>query len=427
MSDTKEDKKALKKAEKKAKKLEKKQEAAEKKAQKKKDSSWVSALLKLSFFIITFLAVIFTVMANMGGNSETLKSSLQNFITGSVGGRPTNIENLVNISFFPVLGVDFEGLEVKATPESRENVIVADKIRAYMTFWGVVMKQSTFSALLVENMRVQRGILGYKRFSIEKMFVDHDKGTKNASIIGYGEMENYDWRLKLDVDVYGSVGSFRYHIGKKRPMEIEIGDLRFKGILSEKISDYVKLEQLELGMPETVMKGELSLSLLEGGILKVRGRLLSGEPLSIYKPDILIDFSKKPVKISGTLESEKLYVSNWQDEKSPAALFNYMHNMFDANNVADDGIKTPVSTDPAPEKEEAIEDISEKVYACDFDFDVTVKAKSFVDQEGQEHKDVVLKIKQDDKILNFRAENIGIEPFEKPCKDVAIYNLRKTE
>ncbi len=420
MSDTKEDKKAQKKALRKEKKLERKREKAAKKAEKKKDSNWISALLKLSFFVITFFAVILTVMANMGGNSETLRESLESFIASSVGGRPASIDNLVNVSFFPVLGVDMEDLEVKATPESRENVIVADKIRAYMTFWGVIMKQTTLSALLIENMRVQRGILGYKRFSIEKMFIDHDKGTKQATIIGYGEMEKYDWRLKLDVDVYGSVGSFRYHIGKKRPMEIEMDDLRFKTILSEKISDYVKLDQMSIGMPETIVKGELSLSLLEGGILKVRGRLISGEEISIYKPNLLIDFSQNPTKISGTVESEKLYASNWQDEKSPAALFNYMHEMFDIENIADDGLATPA-------QKENDTGFSDKTYACEYDLDVTVNIKSYVDQEGEEHEDVAFKMKQDKKTLSFEAENIGLESFEKPCEDIAILNLRKED
>ena len=73
---------------------------------------WIMRLLKIGVFLAIMLAIFVTVLANMGGSTVTLKEAAQKFIGESFGGRPAVIQKLVRLSFFPLVGIDAEKIQV---------------------------------------------------------------------------------------------------------------------------------------------------------------------------------------------------------------------------------------------------------------------------------------------------------------------------
>jgi hypothetical protein len=59
-----------------------------------------------------------------------------------------------------------------------------------------------------------------------------------------------------------------------------------------------------------------SLSKLEHKMMKFRGDLVFGAGKSVMRPDVVIDFSQNPIKVSGTLNSKALVLSDLRGENS---------------------------------------------------------------------------------------------------------------
>lgn len=387
----------------------------------KKEKSFFSGLLKFLFFAIAMIAVMLTVMANMGGSSDTLRESLEKFISSSLEGRYTTIKRLNRVSFFPVLGVDIEGLEVKETSKSKDVDLSAKKVRIFITFWGLITKRTRFTSFLVEDLKAKKGVLGRKSFSIDKIYIDHDKGTKEAYINGYGSMDSsYKWAVKMKVQVLGSIGSYKYAVGKQRPFDIEVGDIKFSGVLSDRIKDYVRIGDIYIGAPDPALKGFISLSLLEGNLMKLIGSFTAIGNNDDYKPDLIIEFSKSTPQISGKFESDVLHVNYLNDGKnSPIAVIERVFEVFE-NDGQDKGEGKDKSSDGGKSENDNI--------ACRYGLNVDVAIKKLItkDKTGRdiERNNVEFLLTQKDGIVELTPKKGDIEAISMACESVKLTTVR---
>lgn len=267
-----------------------------------KDKSWVGGILRLLFFLIAFFAIAFTVMANMGGTSDTLRQSVENFISDSLGGRPTHVERLVRMSFFPSVGFDVEGVQVRSYDEGGELLLQADKIRAYMSFWDVVMRRPEFTALSIDGLYTKKGLLGNQDFSIEKAYIDHNRDDRTAAVRASGRLGARPWDFSLGLEVLGKNGQYSYLLARERPFTLDIDGLRFDGVMMDKVEDYLRIENFKAGLSgKDIVTGAFSLSVLDRRMLKVRGTLGFGEDKGAFRSEIMIEYDKMPAKITGNV------------------------------------------------------------------------------------------------------------------------------
>lgn len=402
----------------------------------KKERNLLGVFLKLVFFVCALFAVMVTVLFNMGGSSETLHASLEKLISDSLNGRPTRVLKLNRVTFFPSVGADFEKLQVKETMASEELTVSAEKVRFFVTFWGFITRTMGIKALYLEDIKIKKGILGRNALTIEKMFIDHDKGTQKAVARANGLLENEPWTFAMDMDVSGSVGGYTYHIGRNRSLSLDVGDFRIKGSLNEHIGDYLKVDDFSVGMPEDILKGELSISLLEGQIVKIGGRLADSSTASVFAPDLLINYAGKTPSIEGKIESLQLDPGFSLGQGGPIALFNALHEKFsfdpfvqelgkDKEPPADEKNKDEKTAKAAEDKKDKPKK-TETAFACRYDFNIKFTVAKTLDSNGKEEGegaefDAVNK----DGMLKIIPHKGSVESFEGPCREYASLSVKK--
>jgi len=390
-----------------------------------KERGFLTFFLKFLFFVIALVAVMLTVLFNMGGSTETLHKSMEKFISDSTGGRPTKIEKVNRISFFPIVGADFDKLEVKETPASKERVIYADKIRLFVTFWGFISRSMTLKSLLVENLFIKEGVLGRKSFAVEKMFIDHDKGTRDAFIKANGMLGGRPWSLKLGMEVAGSIGGYTYQFGDNRPLALEIEDVSFEADLEKQVNDYISIKNIIMGSPEPMVSGDLSLSLLEGLQVKVAGRLVSGEKNDIYKPDLIINYSKKPIKISGKVSSVEWHASDFEKDKTLVSLINKGLEIFQENLKDEEKAEAkPYSeTEKNQGNKEKFPESAEKnstTSLCMYDFEVLYTIDKLYDKDDKVTENIEFMAVNKDGTLEIAPKKGEIQPYAGACENLPI-------
>ena len=404
----------------------------------KKEGNFLSGFLKFLFFVLAFFGVMITILFNMGGASETLHQSLEKLISDSLNGRPARVIKLNKITFFPSVGADFEKLEVKETMASQDLTVSAEKVRIFLSFWGFITRQMGIKSLYIENLKVKKGILGRNAFSIEKLFIDHDKGTQQAVMRANGSLEEFPWTLAMDLEVSGAIGSFAYHIGDDRDTSFELGDLRVKATINKQNSDYLMINNFSVGLPEDILKGQLSVSLLEGHLVKVGGRLTSGDPASILNLDLLIDYGGNNLNITGEVKSVQLDTAQITGSQGPVALFNRLHQMlaYDLNvpqkkeskkDAKSDGKKDDKSTNPEPgsEKEKQQKPAErESAFACRYDFNLRFSVQKTVDKSGEEGPGLEFQAENKNGNLTVSPLKGEVESYEGPCRAMDVLKVQ---
>lgn len=400
-----------------------------------KERRLLAGLLKFTFFVIAFFAVMVTILFNMGGSSDMLKQSLEKLVSDGLAGRPTRVIKLNRVSFFPSVGADFEKLEVKETMASDDLTVSVEKARFFVTFWSLIVRRLGVKSLYLEDVHIRKGLLGRNALKIEKLFIDHDKGTQKAVLRGNGMLEEYPWTASMDLEVSGTVGGYTYHIARNRNLKLELGDLRVNALLNEQISDYMKVGNFSVGMPEDILKGDLSASLLEGQILKIAGRLTSGDTGSILTPDILVDFSGDTIKATGKITSPQLDPDHIAGPRGPLALLNGVHELLaqdlfvpdkkPAAETAEDQKEPaqPAATDKKEEKKETRE--TERAFACRYDFTLKFVIDKTVGKDGNQAEGMEFDAVNKDGELTVTPVKGKVEPFKGPCRDLKMLAAKK--
>lgn len=372
------------------------------------ERGYLTGFLKFLFFIIALVAVMLTVLFNMGGSSDVLKSSLEKFISDTFGGRPTFIGRLHRISFFPVVGVDFEELQVRETQSTQELSLSAKKFKAFVTFWGMIVKKTEITALYMEDLRLRGGFVGKRDLTIEKIFIDHNKGTKKAEINSKGSLDSLQWSLSLGMEVSGSVGGYRYSFGKDRPIVFTMDKIHLSATITEQIDDYISLESLSMGDDEANMSGNLSVSLLEGQQVKINGRLVTQDQKNIMKPDVIIDYSVKPIKVSGEIAFSQIDTDSLKGKNGPFALIDKVHELV----IFQPEVSESGSTDQKTENKVT----NEQVYVCNYSFDLKITTEAQNKESTNEQDPITYQAQNKDHQLKIIPAKGNIQPYEGPCE-----------
>jgi hypothetical protein len=277
---------------------------------------WLSRLVRLFFVLFVILAIFITILANMGGASQNLKESAEGFIGDIFNGRGS-VQKLVRLSFFPMVGMDVEGVQVFNDITVDPEVIASfDKARMYMDFWDVVFKNARFRTFFVEGGYLKKDMYAAKTLKMERAFVDHDQEKSIAKILANGTYDKYSWKMEMGIDILSSGSKPEYELGDQTPVSLEIGEYKISGVLTKDGSQMMKVKEFKIAHGDQELSGDIYISLLRMGLMKLRGGLSfdKGETPD-FDLDVLIDFSAKPLAISGKVSGQDFKVDDlWGDQ-----------------------------------------------------------------------------------------------------------------
>lgn len=218
---------------------------------------WASRLSKIAFVIFAFFAILVTIMVNMGGDSETLKRAVEDYISQSTG-YAAQIETLNEMTFYPyisieaenirMVSVDVEALKAWAeaekqkpeeergkTPAPRINyadpVGTIEKLIVSMGFWDVTFGVGRkVRNIYVQNASFKAGSLSYKPVKIEAIEIDETPEGK-PFLTAKGNFGSDEFHANVDLQGVGSKKRRKYKIGEESEFQAEIGKLSIQGVL----------------------------------------------------------------------------------------------------------------------------------------------------------------------------------------------------
>lgn len=281
----------------------------------KKKRNWFITLAKVTFFVAAFILVILTVLANMGGKSDTLKDALEGVISESTG-YMAHVGELNNMSFFPQMGVSFGSLELRET-EGGVPVAVAEKGEVYFDFFDVMRGTGKVKALNIRDFRALPGAFMKKSLQIEYVEIVDLEGTE-AELAGEGMIGEDKFKLRADLERDGE----RYGFGTKRAMEFEIGGIGISGLLEDVSRKHLSLQDFQMTLDgQNVLTGHMK-ALVDEVRVKMDGELLAAENGTKLVPDLSLNFKSDPPRIIGRVNSPAFYVADFEDSSRVAQFFN---------------------------------------------------------------------------------------------------------
>lgn len=189
---------------------------------------WASRFVKISFFLFAFLAIILTVMVNMGGNSDTLKGAIEDYLARATG-YYTQIGTLNKMSFYPYITIDIERIEMRQGPE-REIAVNAQSAVLSFGFWDLFLSRRQLRDLNVQNVVITPGAVFDRRVVVNSLEIDEDANGQ-AFMVGRGAIGEDAFDVTVEMEVSGKKNRYRYGIGEESAVNASIGALGLTGIM----------------------------------------------------------------------------------------------------------------------------------------------------------------------------------------------------
>lgn len=160
--------------------------------------------LKVGLFAGVFFFIIFSVLANIGGNSDALREGLEQFGSENLQ-RPVSIETLVEMRFFPTMRVHAQGIRVSDSVMNPDPVMEIAEIKVAIPFFNLMLSRQRFDALYLARLYALPGVLDDQEVRIETAQIEGD----NFVVSGTRGEESFRKIVALDVKEKKNGKSYR--------------------------------------------------------------------------------------------------------------------------------------------------------------------------------------------------------------------------
>lgn len=274
----------------------------------KEKSTRLQTILKIVFFVAAFFIVIFTVLANMGGNSEGLRSTVEQLATDTTGYQ-AKLGKLNNVTFFPSISVDVENLELFRAGIKDVPAIRADRIRTSMGFWDVTFRNGRIKALAVENVRALSGVFLDRPITIDTLAIA-DTSADEARMEIRGSIGAEKLNASVSMDPYGFGKARRYAFGPSRVLRAALGDLGFSAALINAEFPHLAARDIKITYKgQEVLAGDIEVMRRNAAEMAISGAVTLLENASTLKPDLILNIETR--KITGTIRSDNFSAADF--------------------------------------------------------------------------------------------------------------------
>jgi hypothetical protein len=180
----------------------------------KKPRKWFKRLMIFSLLFMVFFLIIFTVIARMGGDSEPLRLSIEDYISDATG-MDASVEKLNGLHFFPVMIIDFQNLSLTQADE-QEPAVTVERVRMAASFFDVLWQTGKFKALGLSQLKAaprtimeQSVTIDDMSIQVEKQDVNENDDTINASLYTTGTIDSRAFTMTTPLIVYKKGETFK--------------------------------------------------------------------------------------------------------------------------------------------------------------------------------------------------------------------------
>lgn len=299
----------------------------------KKDKSWLSFIFKVIFVLCALFLIMITVLANMGGNGDAWKDSLETFVSSAAGNKPAKVGVLNQMRFFPRMGFDAEHIEIFQDDKNLFPLVTIRKAQMYIKFWNVAFGDSRFSHIYLEDFRALKGVIGREEIWLERLFVDHDIEAKKAFLRANGKVGVHPWSMRAELKISGSKGDYMFSFPDKSHARFELSDMVIDLNIRRHEDAYLKVDNFKITHEEQEVSGNLVLSSTGRNLLKIKGTLQDGQKTNEVQFDLLIDNARRPVKFMGDVTSPELSMLALDKTYDFVSIYNEFRDIFGYDNA----------------------------------------------------------------------------------------------
>ena len=288
---------------------------------------WFGTTFKVLFFVLAGLILIFAVLANLGGSSDTLKKSIEEFVTENTG-YDAKVGKLNNMNFFPDIVLDFENTEFFRHGKI-DVVMAAQKVQVTFGFWDVMARTGKIKKMNIEGFRALPETLLEKSVRVDRLaIVETESGPRMEST---GLIGDHPFAVSYSMESSGLGGGKNYSFGRERDLDIKFGDASFKGHMKETDRQDMVFENIEVKWGDKpVATGNVVMTRQENSV-KISGDIIMKEHETDIKPDVNLHLRGERfgiLRIDGVLNSTEFHASDFSAGSAYDGFMTVVENAF---------------------------------------------------------------------------------------------------
>ena len=262
--------------------------------------------------IITFISL--TVLSRIGGNGNEFKLAIQDFLTDATP-YTAHVQTLNNMTIFPSISVDVEGIELRDGDGTGEAVVRIAAAKISLPFFDVMFRPGRFKNIEIHNLVAAPGALLEQSVRLDSVKVEDDDTEAFLNI--EGEIGKSPLKANIGLALLGKPGKRIYDIGQERPLDITLASLKLEGALKNLRGGALKLENVTLSLgEEKVLRGNFDINRKKDDHFRLKGQARLEPGKTQLDPDVTFDSSGEKKAVSGEIKSALLLVSDF-GEKAP--------------------------------------------------------------------------------------------------------------
>ena len=255
--------------------------------------------IKISLVLLVLGFILLTALSRLGGNSEVLKSGVEDYITDATP-YTARIGTLNNMQFFPSIVIDASNVDLRQGDDGTgESAITIENAKLGFGFFDVMFRPGRVQMLNVTNLRAGADTIMAKPLTIETLDIKgNTENDPHVSVKGTIGDKPLSGKIGLD-----TVNETTYKLGNARDFDVSIGKLKVTGALKNPVIGGVKLENLNISIGEQpALRGNFDLDTKKRQIeIKGQARIAPGK--SQIDPRLNIKWAQSPIQITGDIKS----------------------------------------------------------------------------------------------------------------------------
>lgn len=205
---------------------------------------WLKRLFKFLLIVGLILAILLFVLSLMGGNNDTLKKALEDFLSETTNTEVT-IGQLNHVGFYPNLVFDFEDLKGRSGEGGELDVFTVGSVRLAMGFWDMTFSQGKIKDVTIRDIYLAPGLWGQQIVSLESFgIVPSGETQESAAIIGTGLVGDKAFNMRIDMIALEDDTRSTYKFSQDKEIDFTLGDSAARLVFENGSTD---LEPLERG------------------------------------------------------------------------------------------------------------------------------------------------------------------------------------
>jgi len=314
---------------------------------------WLGRLAKIAFFFIAFFGVVITVLFNMGGDSDTLKGAIEDYISATTG-YAAKIQQFNKMTFFPSITVDMEGIILKKPniaamqawadeeaekPQAEQGQTpppisfyqpdgTIEELIVSVGFWDVGFGRGRkIRNIQVRNARFTAGTLHYKPVFVETLGINETpEGEPYLDV--QGNLGDDEFTASFELESIGSRSRRKYQLGDESAFTFNIDTITMDGIMRPRTMGGMHIRDLKIrNNGQEVLNATFSFIRDQDGVMDIEGEFMVPEYGSNGEFDLEIQ-SRKNMQASGEIEAKLINQADFMDGSNLSNAWKQWNNIF---------------------------------------------------------------------------------------------------